>query len=96
MKKILALGLLADWNNMSENLYNSKLDELFLKSPENPNLFELELICGNIKETVIYINNLINFSNINTETFEKSLVYYLKILYNSMDIEIFSKLSYKL
>ena len=96
MEEILALGLLADWNDMAENLYNSKLDELFLENPENPNLFELELICGNTTESIIYITNHINFNKINIETFEKSLVYYLKILYESMDIEIFSKLSYKL
>lgn len=95
-EEILALGMLIDWNDMAENLYNHKLDELFLENPDNPDLFELELICGNIKETVIYISNHINFKNINTETFEKSLVYYLKLLYDSMDIELFAELSYKL
>ncbi|MDE6781212.1 MAG: hypothetical protein K2J40_07125 [Ruminococcus sp.] len=96
MEEIFALGLLIDWNDTAENLYNRKLDELFLENPDNPDLLELELKCGSIKETVIYIRNHINFSNINTETFVKSLVGCLKILYYSMDIEIFSKLSYRL
>lgn len=96
MEEILALGMLIDWNDTAEKLYNKKLDELFLKNPDNPELLQLELICGNIEESTIYITNHINSKNIDNETFEKSLVYYLKILYDSMDIEDFSDLSYKL
>lgn len=96
MEEILALGMLIDWNDTAEKLYNKKLDELFVKNPDNPELLQLELICGNIEESTIYITNHINFKNINIETFEKSLVYYLKILYDSMNIELFAELSYKL
>lgn len=96
MEEVLAWGFLADWSNMAENLYNNKLDRLFLENSDNPDLLEMESISGNINETINYISNHINFSKINTEIFIKSLVCCLKTLYNSMDIEIFAKLSYRL
>lgn len=96
MEEILACGLLMELDSTAEKLYNEKLDGLFLKNPDNPELLQLELICGNIEESTIYITNHINFNKINTKIFEKSLVYYLKIFYDSMNIEDFAKLSYKL
>lgn len=96
MEEILACGLLMELDSTAEKLYNEKLDELFIKNSDNPELLQLELICGNIEESTIYITNHINFNKINTEIFEKSLVYYLKTLYYTMDIEDFSDLSYKL
>lgn len=96
MEEILAYGLLMDCNAKAEKLYNEKLDGLFLKNPDNPELLKLELMCGNTEESVIYITNHINFSDIDIETFEKKLIDCLKTLYSTMDIDEFSDLSYKL
>ncbi len=96
MEEILAYGLLMELDSTAEKLYNEKLDELFLKNPDNPDLLELELISGNTEESIIYITNHINFSDINIEIFEKKLVEFLKVLYSTMNIETFSELSYKL
>jgi len=96
MEEILVYGLLMELDSMAEKLYNEKLDELFLKNPDNPDLLELELICGNVEESIIYITNHINFNSINIEIFEKKLVECLKVLYSIMNIETFSELSYKL
>ncbi len=96
MEEMLVYGLLMGLYNRAEILYNKKLDALFIENPDNPDLLELELICGNVEESIIYITNHINFSSINIEVFEKKLVECLKILYSTMNIENFSELSYKL
>lgn len=96
MEEIFVYGLLMGFNNEIENLYNEKLDELFLKYPDNSDFFELELLCGNVKESMIYIKEHISFNDINIENFEKKFIECLKILYNDMNIKDFSELSYKI
>lgn len=96
MEEIFVYGLLMGFNNEIENLYNEKLDELFLKYPDNSDFFELELLCGNVKESMIYIKEHISFNDINIENFEKKFIECLKILYNDMNIRDFSELSYKI
>ncbi len=96
MEEIFVYGLLMGFNNEIENLYNEKLDELFLKYPDNSDFLELELLCGNVKESMIYIKEHISFNDINIENFEKKFIECLKILYNDMNIKDFSELSYKI
>lgn len=96
MEEIFVYGLLMGFNNEIENLYNEKLDELFLKYPDNSDFLELELLCGNVKESIIYIKEHISFNDINIENFEKKFIECLKILYNDMNIKDFSELSYKI
>ena len=96
MEEIFVYGLLMGFNNEIENLYNEKLDELFLKYPDNSDFLELELLCGNVKESMIYIKEHISFNDINIENFEKKFIECLKILYNDMNIRDFSELSYKI
>lgn len=93
MEELFICGIFADLNPTAENLYQKKLDALFLENPDNNTLLELELLSGNISESIIYITNHV-YSD--TELFKRNLAVYLEKLYNEMDIETFSKICYKI
>lgn len=96
MEELIVYGIFADLNLKSEKLYQEKLDALFLENPDNKHLLELELLSGNISESIIYITNHINLNNIKIELFKKNLAEYLKKLYLEMDIDYFCDLCYKI
>lgn len=96
MEDLIIYGIFSDLNLKSENLYQKKLDKLFIENPDNPDLLELELLSGNISESIIYITNHINSSNIRIELFKKNLAEYLEKLYSEMDIKTFSEICYKI
>ena len=64
MEELIVYGIFADLNLTSEKLYQEKLDALFLENPDNKHLLELELLSGNMSESIIYITNHINSNNI--------------------------------
>lgn len=96
MEELIVYGIFADLNLKSEKLYQEKLDTLFLENPENKHLLELELLSGNILESIIYITNHIHLNDIQIELFKKNLAEYLKKLYYEMDIDYFCELCYKI
>ena len=96
MEELIVYGIFADLNLKSENLYQEKLDALFLENPDNKHLLELELLSGNISESIIYITNHAVFSKINTKLYRKYLSEYLERLYYEINIKIFSELCYKI
>lgn len=96
MEELIICSFFADLNLKSEKLYQEKLDALFLENPENKHLLELELLSGNILESIIYITNHINLNNIKIELFKKNLAEYLKKLYLEMNIKTFSEICYKI
>ena len=67
-------------------LLENRLNELFIADPENVDLFELEMLGGNIKEMVIYIRTHIDYQWLDRVIFGKTLMELLKPVYKSMDI----------
>lgn len=53
---------------VTEDLYQKRLDELFLKNPDNEMLLDLEWETD-IKKAVIYIRTHINYQDLNREAF---------------------------
>lgn len=77
--------------------YKEKLHELFLADlTYNENLLELEGLCGNMKESALYIRNHINYSPLDIDKFGRELMKLLKPIYQSMDIERFGQCMYSL
>ncbi|MDE6035683.1 MAG: hypothetical protein K2G36_07220 [Ruminococcus sp.] len=96
MEELIVYGIFADLGSQSENLYQKKLDMLFLENPDNKHLLQLELLSGNILESIIYMTNHIHLNDIQTESFKRNLAEYLKKLYYEMDIDYFCGLCYKI
>ncbi|MCM1506691.1 MAG: hypothetical protein NC177_06105 [Ruminococcus flavefaciens] len=96
MEKLFICGIFADLNPTAEKLYQKKLDSLFLENPDDNTLLELELLSGNISESIIYITNHADFRKINNKLYKKYLAEYLEKLYHKMDIKTFSGLCYKI
>lgn len=76
--------------------YEDTLHKLFLEDPQSDFLSELESLCGNKKETVIYITNHTSFDLIDDHKFGKKLMSLLEPIYQSTDIRDFGKKVYKL
>ena len=53
MEELMVYGIFADLGSEPENLYQEKLDTLFLENPDNKHLLQLELLSGNILESII-------------------------------------------
>lgn len=96
MEELLAYAYLLGMNLISEDIYEERLNELFLKNPTDEDLLELEYLNGNRKETVIYIRNHINYDIMDIEKFGRSLCDLLRPVYESMDIYGFGKVMYSL
>lgn len=96
MEELFIYGLLIDLNPAAERLYNEKLDELFMRSPDNPYLLELELMCGNIEESIIFITYHAYFTKLDLKIFRKQTIYILSSIYNTIDIHEFAEPSYTL
>ena len=85
MEELLACVYLIEEGLQSETLYENKLNELFAATPYCNDLFKLELLSGNIKESIVYIKTHIDYSAMNKQIFGKTLMTLLKPIYASMD-----------
>ncbi len=62
MEELLACVYLIEEGLESETLYENKLNELFAATPYCDDLFKLELLSDNIKESIVYIKTHIDYS----------------------------------
>ena len=60
MEELLAYAYLLEMDLISEEIYEDKLNELFLENPTDEDLLELEFLNRKRKETVRYIRTHIN------------------------------------
>lgn len=96
MEELLAYAILLCQNIITEEMYQKKLNELFLKDIENEIFLKLEWETD-INKAIIYIRTHINYQNINYEEFGKSLMKVLKKYYECCtSIEQFSEKMYLL
>ena len=81
---------------VTEDLYQKRLDELFLKNLDDEMLLDLEWETD-IKKAVTYIKTHVNYQDINREAFGMALMEKLKEYYdNCADIEEFAGAMYGL
>lgn len=96
MEELLVYAILLNEELVTENEYNKRLDELFLKDPENDDLLYLEWETD-IKKTIIYVRTHVDYKNIDFERFGKILMNKLKVVYvNCSDIKCFASQMYSL
>ena len=80
MEELLVYAILLYQNIITEEMYQKRLNELFLKDIENEIFLKLEWETD-INKAIIYIRTHINYQNINYEEFGKSLMKVLKKYY---------------
>ena len=96
MEELFAYAILLYENIVTEEMYQKKLNELFLKNPENEMLLKLEWETD-IDEAILYIRTHIEYKNINDEKFGKSIIKILKKYYEyCTDIKQFVEKMYSL
>ncbi|MCI8628812.1 MAG: hypothetical protein HFE57_04795 [Firmicutes bacterium] len=96
MEELLVYAILLYQNIITEEMYQKRLNELFLKDIENEIFLKLEWETD-INKAIIYIRTHINYQNINHEEFGKSLMEVLKKYYECCtSIEQFSEKMYLL
>ena len=96
MEELLVYAILLYQNIITEEMYQKRLNELFLKDIENEIFLKLEWETD-INKAIIYIRTHINYQNINYEEFGKSLMKVLKKYYECCtSIEQFSEKMYLL
>lgn len=96
MEELLAYAYLLGMDLISEEIYEDKLNELFLENLTDEDLLELEFLNRNRKETVIYIRTHINYNDMDIDKFGRRLFGLLRPIYASMDIHRFGKVMYSL
>ena len=96
MEELLAYAYLLEMDLISEEIYEDKLNELFLENPTDEDLLELELLNRKRKETVRYIRTHINYNDMDIDKFGKVLFELLKPIYESIDIHRFGNTMYSL
>lgn len=90
MEELLAYAYLWCEGLVLAEKYEEKLHKLFLADlTGNDDLLELEGLCGNKRESAIYIGRHINYSSLDCDKFGKMLMRLLYPIYRSMDIEKF-------
>lgn len=78
------------------DLYQKKLDSLFIENPNNEVLLNLEWETD-IEKIIVYIRTNLDYQNLNYEMFGKILMSKLKEYYNNCsDINIFANKMYSL
>ena len=93
MEELFAYAILLYENIVTEEMYQKKLNELFLKNSENEMLLKLEWETD-IDEAILYIRTHIEYQNINYEKFGKSIIRILKKYYEyCTDIKQFAEKS---
>lgn len=81
---------------ITEELYQKRLDLLFLESPDNEMFLNLEWETD-IRKAMVYIRTNFNYQNLKRETFGAILMKILKEYYsNCSDIKIFADKMYSL
>jgi len=80
VEELFAYAILLYENIVTEEMYQKKLNELFLKNSENEMLLKLEWETD-IDEAILYIRTHIEYQNINYEKFGKSIIRILKKYY---------------
>lgn len=97
MEELLAYAILfCEGIIVTEDLYQKRRDELFLKNLDNEMLLYLEWETD-IKKAVTYIKTHVNYQDINREAFGRALMEKLKEYYdNCADIEEFAGRMYGL
>lgn len=96
MEELLVYALLLYEELVAEDEYYKRLDELFLKTPENDDLLYLESETD-IKKAIIYVRTHIDYRNLDAERFGRILMDELKAVYiNCPDIKYFADRMYGL
>ena len=94
MEELLIYAFLLYEELATENEYNKRLDELFLSTPENDDLFNDLLYLEwetDIKKAIIYVRTHIDYNNLDIDLFGKVLMRKLKEIYeNHLDIREFA------
>lgn len=100
MEELLVYALLLYEKLLTENEYNKRLDELFLSTSENDNLFNDLLYLEwetNIKNAIVYIRIHIDYNHLDIDLFGKILMSKLNKVYkNDLDIRKFADRMYNL
>lgn len=96
MEELFAYAYLCAVGFDVEQQYETHLNALFLAEPENAVLLELEILSGDIKETISYITRYIQYHAFHYEAFGRILIKMLKPLYQSTDIQMFGERMYAL
>ncbi len=96
MEALLAYAYLLGMDLIPEEIYEDKLNEMFLENPTDEDLLELEILNRNRKETIIYIRTHINYNDMDIDEFGRRLFGLLRPIYASMDIHKFGKAMYSL
>ncbi len=98
MEVLLACAILIDNDLMTNKEYNQYLDELFVKTPDNSLLIELEWCSSNIKQSIIIIKRYFVEQRINYNKFGMFLLSKLEKVYqsNKMNIKDFGERMYLL
>ncbi|MDE7178130.1 MAG: hypothetical protein K2O59_09960 [Lachnospiraceae bacterium] len=96
MEELLVYAILLYEELVTEDEYSKRLDELFLKNPEDDDLLHLEWET-NIQEAIIYVRTHIDYKNLDLERFGRMLMSKLKVVYaNCLDIKCFANRMYSL
>ena len=96
MEELLAYVYLLSEDLIAFDVYENKLNEMFVKDIENEDLIELEYLSSSVKDTVVYIRTHINYNSMDINKFGRQLFDLLKPIYNTMDIENFANAMYSL
>ena len=81
---------------VTEDLYQKRLDELFLENPDNEILLDLEWE-RDTKKAIIYIRTQVNYKKLNEDKFGMILMEKLKEYYDQCsDVRLFSDRMYSL
>ena len=96
MEELLAYAILAYQEIIIKEVFQKKIDELFLKDYENKVLLNLE--CENdIKKQAAYIRENVDYNRFNYDKFGKALMCLIREYYtNCSDIEEFASHMYSL
>lgn len=96
MEELLVYAILLYEELITESEYSSRLDELFLSTPENEELLYLEWETD-IKKAIIYIRTHMDYNNLDIERFGRVLMGKLKVIYGKCpDIRYFASRMYSL
>lgn len=96
MEELLAFAYLLQEDLVAEEEYFNRLDELFLVSPENEDLLNLEWETD-VKQAVIYIRTHVDLQALDYERFGRTLMNQLQVCYkNCRDIRQFAAHMYRL
>lgn len=95
MEELLAYAVLLGEGFEIGERYERRLDELFLASPEDRDLLELELLSGNWKASGIYIRSHVDYSALDRRRFGGALMEVLKPVYESMEAQEFASRAFQ-